>query len=274
MPPKLGIVAGGGALPARLVAAAREQGREVFVLAITGHAVASSLAGVPQAWIRLGEAGRGLDVLREQGVEELVMAGPVRRPSLTDLRPDWRTARFFARLGLRALGDDGLLKAVIAELEEEGFRVIGLHAILGDVLAEAGVWGRVVPDAAAQSDIGHGLKIARCLGELDVGQSVVIQQGIVLGVEAIEGTDALLARCGELRRQGPGGVLVKISKPGQERRVDLPTIGVRTVETAAEAGLAGIAVEVGSTVVVDRPATVAAADAAGLFLCGVAAAKK
>ncbi len=171
---------------------------------------------------------------------------------------------------MRALGDDSLLKAVIAELESEGFRVVGMHAILGDVLAEEGVWGRRAADAAAQSDIDHGLKVARGLGVLDIGQSVVIQQGIVLGVEAVEGTDALLRRCGELRRQGPGGVLVKIAKPGQERRVDLPTIGVRTVEAAAAAGLSGIAVESGSTIVVDRPGIIKAADAAGLFLCGVA----
>ena len=268
---KLGIVAGGGALPARLVAAARADGRELFVLAIAGHAVASSLEGVPQAWIRLGEAGRGIEILHQQGVKDLVMAGPVRRPTLRDLRPDWRTARFFARLGLRALGDDGLLKAVVAELEDEGFTVLGLHQILKDVLAEEGIWGACEPDATAKADIVRGLAVAHGLGALDVGQSVVVQQGIVLGVEAVEGTDALLRRAGDLRRAGPGGVLVKISKPGQERRVDLPTIGVDTVKNAAAAGLSGIAVETGAAVVVDCPAVVAAADAAGIFVCGVSA---
>jgi len=272
MSAKLGIIAGGGALPAQLAAAAKAEGREFFVLAITGHAIAETLAGVPQAWVRLGEAGRGIEILHQQGVRDLVMAGPVRRPSLRDLRPDWRTARFFARLGLRALGDDGLLKAVIVELESEGFRVLGLHDILNDILADAGVWGRVEPDAGADADIVRGLMVARGLGALDVGQSVVVQQGIVLGVEAVEGTDALLRRAGELRRAGAGGVLVKIAKPGQERRVDLPTIGVETVKNAVSAGLAGIAVEAGSAVVVDRPAVIAAADAAGLFVCGIAAA--
>ena len=256
-------------MPARLVAAAGAKGRDCFVIAIRGHADPAGLEGVPQAWIRLGEAGRGLQILKEEGVEELVMAGPVRRPTLADLRPDWRTARFFARLGLRALGDDGLLRAVVAELESDGFRVVGLHDILDDILADDGVWGRLSPDPMADADIAHGMKVARGLGALDVGQAVVVQQGIVLGVEAVEGTDALLRRCADLRRQGGGGVLVKISKPGQERRVDLPTIGVATVAAAAAAGLAGIAVEAGATVVVDRPATVAAADAAGLFLVGI-----
>lgn len=271
MPPKLGIIAGGGPLPARLVAAAKAEGREVFVLAITGHALAETLEEVPQAWIRMGEAGRGIDLLHQQGVEDLIMAGPVRRPTLRDLRPDWRTTRFFARLGLRALGDDGLLKAVIGELEGEGFRILGLHDILGDALAEAGVWGAVEPDDRAKADIAHGLKVAHGLGVLDIGQSVVVQQGIVLGVEAVEGTDALLRRAGELRRAGSGGVLVKIAKPGQERRVDLPTIGVQTVKNVADAGLAGIAVEAGSVIVVDRLSVIAAADAAGLFVCGVTA---
>jgi hypothetical protein len=271
MSPKLGIIAGGGGLPARLVAAAKAEGRDPFVLAITGHALASSLEGVSQAWIRLGEAGRGIEILHQQGVEDVIMAGPVRRPSLLDLRPDWRTARFFARLGLRALGDDGLLKAVVGELEDEGFRVLGLHQILKDILAEAGVWGSVAPDASAEADIVHGLKVARGLGALDVGQSVVVQQGMVLGVEAVEGTDALLRRAGELRRAGPGGVLVKIAKPGQERRVDLPTIGIETVKNAVSAGLSGIAVEAGSAIVIDTPAVIAAADAAGVFVCGVEA---
>lgn len=248
-----------------------EDGREVFILAITGHARAETLENLPQAWIRMGEAGRGIEILHQEGVVDLVMAGPVRRPSLRDLRPDWRTTRFFARLGLRALGDDGLLKTIIGELEDEGFHVIGLHDILGDALADAGVWGAVMPDDQARADISHGLKVARGLGELDVGQSVVVQQGIVLGVEAVEGTDALLRRVGELRRAGGGGVLVKISKPGQERRVDLPTIGIQTVRNSAAAGLVGIAVEAGSTVVVDRDGVIDAADAAGLFVCGMTA---
>ena len=269
--PKLGIVAGGGPLPARLVAACQSQGRPLFVLALTGHADAALLDGAPQAWIRLGEAGTGIDILHDNGVEEVVMAGPVRRPSFRDLRPDWRTARFFARLGLKALGDDGLLKAVIAELEGEGFRVVGLDGILGDLLAEAGAWGALRPDDQAASDIQRGVQVAQGLGALDVGQAVVVQQGIVLAVEAVEGTDAMLRRAAALQRQGAGGVLVKLSKPGQERRADLPCIGVDTVTNCAAAGLRGIAVEAGSTLVVDRTAVIAAADAAGLFVCGIAA---
>jgi len=142
---------------------------------------------------------------------------------------------------------------------------------LADALAPVGVLGAVAPDAVAEADIARGLDVAQALGRLDVGQSVVVQQGMVLGVEAIEGTDALIARCGRLRREGGGGVLVKIAKPGQDRRADLPTIGARTVSACAEAGLSGIAVAAGSTLLVDRAAIVAAADRAGLFVAGVAA---
>jgi DUF1009 family protein len=271
MPAKLGIIAGGGNLPIRLVAACRADEREFFVLGLSGHADPADFQGLPQAWIRLGEAGKGMDLLKENGVGDLVMAGRVRRPSLRDLKPDWRTARFFARVGLlKSLGDDGLLKAVIEELEDRGFRVVGADTILGGLVAVEGQWGGVAPDAEARADIERGLQVARGLGSLDVGQAVVVQQGIVLGVEAAEGTDQLLRRCGELRRAGPGGVLVKVAKPGQERRVDLPTIGLDTIRNAVAAGLRGVVVEAGSALVVDRDLVIAAADAAGLFICGVA----
>lgn len=268
MAAKLGIVAGGGELPARLIAACRNTGRDVFVLALEGHADPERIGDVPQAWIRLGAAGTGIRILKDNGVEELVMAGPVRRPSMAELRPDMRTARFFAKVGLKALGDDGLLRAVLRELETEGFRVVGADAILGDALARPGVWGQVAPDDQALSDIRRGREVLRGMGPLDVGQAVVVQQGIVLAVEAVEGTAAMLGRCGGLRREGPGGVLVKAAKPGQERRVDLPAVGVETVRQAAEAGLRGIAVEAESTMVLAREQMVAEADAAGIFLTG------
>jgi len=268
---RLGILAGSGELPQRVIEACRAADRPFFILAFEGSAAPALVEGLPHAWVRLGAAAEGFRLLRENGVKELVFAGAVRRPTLWSLRPDWRAARFFAKIGWRALGDDGLLRAVIKEVESEGFRVIGADSILAAALAPPGPLGALVPDAQAEADIAHGLDVARALGALDIGQAVVVQQGIVLGVEASEGTDALIARCAVLRRAGPGGVLVKIAKPGQERRADLPTIGLRTVTAAAAAGLRGIAVEAGATFVLDRPALVAAADHAGLFVVGVAA---
>jgi UDP-2,3-diacylglucosamine hydrolase len=270
MAAKLGIFAGGGELPLRIIEACRAAERGVFVLAFEGAADPAVASGVPHAWVRLGAAGEALRLLREQRVEEIVFAGSVKRPSLLSLRPDWRAAKFFARVGYRALGDDGLLKAVIREFESEGFRVVGAEVILGSALAPVGPLGRHGPDAQAEDDIAVGFRIVRALGALDIGQAAVVQQGLVLGVEAIEGTDALIARCAGLRREGPGGVLVKAPKPGQERRADLPTIGRRTVEGAAAAGLRGIAVEAGATLIIDRTAIAAAADHAGLFVVGIA----
>lgn len=271
MADRLGILAGAGELPLRLIEACQACARPVFVLAFENEADPAIVSGVPHAWIRLGAAGEAMRLLRENGVAELVMAGAVRRPSVAALRPDWRAAKLFARIGLKALGDDGLLRAVISELEREGFRVVSVDSILASALAPAGPLGALRPDEAAEADIARGLEIARLLGRADVGQAVVVQQGMVLAVEAIEGTDALLARAGALGREGEGGVLVKTAKPGQDRRADLPTIGVRTVEKAAAAGLRGIAVEAGATLVVDREAVAAAADRLGLFVVGVAA---
>ena len=266
----LGIVAGGGELPSRLVQLCREKGRGVFVVALEGQTEAAAVNDVDHVWVRLGDASKAIEPLRTAGVEELVLAGAIKRPSLAELRPNLRVASFLAKVGKRAFGDDGLLSAIIGTLEEEeGFRVIGIDELVGDLVATAGPFGRHRPDRQAEGDIERGVEVARAIGAMDVGQSAVVQQGLVLGVEAAEGTDALLARCAGLRRDGPGGVLVKVKKPGQERRADLPTIGIETVRAAAAAGLRGIAVEAGGALVVDRAEVIRAADEAGLFVIGV-----
>lgn len=267
--PKLAILAGGGTLPARIAAAALGQGRAVFLVAFDGHTDPATVAGLPHLWSRFGAAGSILRRLHDEGVGEVVFAGPVKRPSFTELLPDWRTTRFLARVGTRALGDDGLLRAVVREVEEDGFRVVGLHDLLKDLLTAPGPVGTLRPDEAALNDIAHAAKVARALGDLDVGQGAVVQQGIVLAVEAVEGTDAMLGRCAGLARPGPGGVLVKVSKPRQDRRIDLPTMGVTTVERAAAAGLRGIAVEAGGSLLIDRAAVAETADRLGLFVVGI-----
>jgi UDP-2,3-diacylglucosamine hydrolase len=266
---KLGIVAGDGVLPRRLIESCRARGRDFFVLALKGAAEPETVHGVPHAWCRLGAAAEGLSLLRRNNVTELVLAGGVRRPSLISLRPDWRATKLFARVGYRAIGDDALLSAVVDELEKEGFRVLGADQLLETELVGEGPIGKVLPDALAEADISHGLYIARSIGALDIGQAVVVQQGLVLGVEAIEGTDELLRRCRGLRRAGPGGVLVKVGKPGQEPRADLPTIGPRSVTLAVEARLRGIAIEAETTIVLDRGEVIRNADNAGLFVVGV-----
>jgi DUF1009 family protein len=266
----LGILAGGGPLPGRVAAAAAAAGRPVFLVGLEGYAEPAVLAPFSHDWARLGAAGRILALLRGRGCRDLVLVGPVRRPSLLDLRPDAEGARLLARIGRAAFaGDDGLLAAVVRVLADEGFSVLGAHEVLTEAVAPRGLLGRHAPDAQALADIGRGTAVAAALGAADVGQGCVVQQGIVLAVEAIEGTDAMLARAAGLARPGPGGVLVKLVKPGQERRADLPTIGPATVRAATAAGRRGIACEAGGTLLTDRAALVAAADAAGLFLLGI-----
>ena len=271
MPPEaapLGLVAGTGDLPRRLAEACRAQGRPLFVLALKGVTDPALAATAPHAWVKLGAVGTALDTLRGAGVREIVLAGPVPRPSFGSLGLDLRTLRLLADAGRGGLGDDGLLSMIVRELEREGFNVVAPEAVLGGLAAAVGPLGRVVPDAGQEADIALGLRVTRALGALDVGQAAVVQGGRVLGVEAAEGTDALIARCAGLGA-GRGGVLVKAAKPQQERRVDLPAIGPGTVAAAARAGLAGIAVEAGASLIIDAAATREAADTAGLFVVAV-----
>jgi DUF1009 family protein len=267
---RLGIIAGGGPLPGRVADAAQAAGRPVFLVALEGYAEPATFAAHPHEPARLGAAGRILGLLRAHDCHDIVLIGPVRRPHLLHLRPDAEGAKLLARIGRAAFaGDDGFLAAIVRVLGEEGFRVLGAHEILTEAVGPRGLLTQAMPDAEATADIARGVAVVRALGVVDVGQGCVVQQGIVLAVEAIEGTDAMLARAAMLSRPGPGGVLVKLVKPGQDRRADLPTIGPRTIDAAAAAGLRGIAFEAGGTLFTDRAACVARADAAGLFLLGL-----
>jgi DUF1009 family protein len=268
--PKLAIIAGGGDAPRRVIDACRAQGRDFFVVCLEGQAEADLGNGLPHAWLPLGAGGKLRDLVREQQIGEIVMIGHVRRPSLRELKPDWLTLKIVTRIGMNMLGDDGLLRAIGSAIEQEcGVKMIGAHDILGGILAREGALGAISPDGDAQADIERGVAVAGALGAADVGQSVVVQQGLVLGVEAIEGTDALLARCAGLRRDGRGGVLIKLAKPQQDERYDLPTIGPDTVEAAAKAGLRGIAVEAGRAILIDRERVRQMADEMGLFIVGL-----
>ncbi|MBT7645367.1 MAG: UDP-2,3-diacylglucosamine diphosphatase LpxI [Rhodospirillales bacterium] len=266
MLPKTGIIAGRGVLPVLILDAIRAEGRPAFVLGLEGQTDPNFTDNVEHAWVKIGAIGSAIDALKAANVEDVVFAGGVTRPSLMGLGLDGRATKLLAKAGMAALGDDRLLSILVRELEGEGLRVIGADDLLEGLLAQEGVFGKHRPDAEGDKDIARGLDVARAIGGLDIGQAVVVQQGFILGVEAAEGTDALISRTASLHREGPGGVLVKVKKPGQERRVDLPTIGLGTIKAAIEAGLSGIAVEAGSTFILDRDETRSVADDAGLFI--------
>jgi len=267
---KLGIIAGGGCLPKVLIEECKKQNREFFVLAIMGNAEKEFIPeDVPQKWIRIGQAGTGFKLMKDENVQELIMIGTIKRPSFFDLMPDLRTAAFFAKIGTKSLGDDGILRALVREIEEEGIIVRGIHEVLPELLIKEGVLGKVKPSKQAMQDIGRAIEVATALGKLDVGQAAIVQQGLVLGVEGIEGTAELLRRCKDYKRKGSGGVLVKMRKPQQDMRVDLPTIGDKTIISAHECGLEGVALHAGNGLIVNEQETIKLADKLGLFVMGV-----
>ncbi|MFG1376595.1 LpxI family protein [Xanthobacter autotrophicus] len=271
----VGIVAGGGAFPAAVAEAVIAQGREVLLLLIRGFAD-PALERYPHLWFRLGSLGSVTAATRARGVRDVVMVGALTRPRVSDLGFDWTMLRLLPRIArLFRGGDNHLLSGVLELVAEQGFNLVGAHEVAPGLLLPQGVLGARVPSAQDRQDMARGLDVIRTLGPFDVGQGVIVVDGFVVAVEAAEGTDQMLARYGEMRRTGRlrfhagRGVLVKAPKPGQDRRVDLPSLGPATVARAAEAGLAGIAFEAGGAIVPDVEALVAGADAAGLFIFGM-----
>jgi len=268
---KLGIIAGAGKLPAQVINACTEAGREFAILAFEGSADPAEFDNLPVTWIKMSKLSAALKQARDAGVEELVMAGKIPRPSVLELMRDPRSAKFMAKVGTRILGDDNILSAVVKELEvAEGFRVIAPDQIIDGLLAVPGAYGTLKPDDTARADIKRGLAVVRELGKLDIGQAAIVQNGLIIGVEGAEGTDALIGRCAEfVDPEQQGGVLVKAAKPGQEERVDLPAIGVSTLKASHKCGLRGIAVEAGRALVLERTELIKEADGAGLFVYGI-----
>ena len=266
----LAIVAGRGLLPRLLAEDCAARGRTYRVVVFGGVAL-DWLGGHPVLLASFERPGRLFADLRAAGCGEVTFAGGIARPHLRPLRFDLKMLRLAPRLirGIRS-GDDTTLRLVATIFEAEGFKVRAPQEILTDLVAPPGVLGKVAPAAADRSDAARAAAIVAALGAVDVGQGAVVAGGICLGLESIQGTDALLrfvaATAMEVRPAWARGVLFKAPKPGQDRRVDLPAIGPGTLEGAAAAGLAGVAFEAGGVMILGFAATVAAADAAGLFL--------
>lgn len=270
--PTLGILAGGGHIPAQLMAACERQDRPYFVFCLMGQADTGLAEGKPHTWLHFGEVGRLKALVAEQNIQHMVMIGRVRRPTLSEIKPDWLGMKVLAKLGLSSLGDDALLKSLGKILSEEtGTCMIGMQDVFADLVTPAGVLGGHAPPAHIMGDIALGVEAARRIGRADIGQSVIIQQGIVLGEEGAEGTDALILRTAPLQRSGSPAVLVKMAKPQQDDRYDLPSIGAETLRNLAVAKMAGVAVEAGRSLFVDRDESIKIADDAGMFVLGVVA---
>jgi DUF1009 family protein len=273
---RLAIIAGSGKLPLFLAEAARDAGEDPFVLRLKNEAD-DHWQGFDNAVIGVGDMAGLSALFRQHGVRRVVMSGAVkRRPAFGEIHVNLRSLLKLP-MALKTLlggGDDAVLRMVISLIEAQGCEVLGAHEILPGLLATVGPLGAVSPDADDLKDIGRAADAAETLGRLDVGQGAISVGGRIVALEGVEGTDAMLARVGELRAEGRiskrrKGVLVKLCKPQQDLRADLPTIGVSTVANAKAAGLSGIAVEAGRALVVERDAVIAAADAAGIFVVGI-----
>jgi DUF1009 family protein len=272
----IALICGGGSLPFAVARTLEGRGRRVLLLALRHWADPAAVARHRHHWVSVGQLGRMMRFARAEGCRDIVFIGTVVRPSLTRLRFDWFTLRALPRL-MRSFrgGDDHLLSGIARIFEDHGFRLRGAQEVVPDILVPEGLLGRRAPSAGDRQDIARALALLAAIGPYDVGQAAVIADARVLAIEAAEGTDGLLDRVAELRASGRirgperRGVLVKAPKPAQDRRFDLPTICPKTIEGVARAGLAGLAVVAGETIVAEPDRVARLADELDVFVVGV-----
>jgi DUF1009 family protein len=274
----IGLIAGGGVMPFAVADSLIARGIDPVVFALKGACDPVAAERFRHHWISVGQLGRAEKLFRAENCRDLVFIGTLVRPALSEIRLDWMTVRVLRRVWAAFRGgDDHLLSGIGSLLEHDGFRMVGIKDVAPDLLMPQGCLTRTSPDENSAADIARGRDVLRALSPFDIGQAAIVIDSHVVGVEDIEGTDGLLARVARLRAEGRiraktgHGVLVKAPKSGQDLRFDLPTIGPRTVEGAAAAKLAGIAIVAGNTIVVEPQSVIEAADAAGLFVTGLPA---
>ena len=266
---RLGIIAGGGQLPFRLVEACKQNNIEPFVIALKGQTDDNLIKDISHQWVSLGSAGKIINFFKSNDVTDLVMIGSVQRPSLSQIKPDLRGVQILTKIGFKSLGDNQLLEILEQELKLEGFTLHGIHDFCNELLAPSGAIGEYKPTQSELDNIEVGIVAAQRLGELDIGQSVIVQQGIVIAVEGAEGTDELIKRSKILLKKGDKGILVKTKKPQQSKHLDLPTIGIDTIENAYNAGLAGIAIHANNVLITNIKDITERANKYKLFIYGV-----
>jgi DUF1009 family protein len=263
----LGVIAGNGRFPFLAAAGARRAGRRVIVLAIREETDPGLEPEVDELhWVGLGQLGHAIDILRRAGVREALMAGQVKhRQIFSDIVPDLKLVGVLARLALQ--NTDSLIGGVADALAREGIQLLPSVAFLGDQLAAVGAMTRRTPSRAERADLDYGKTVARTLAGMDLGQTVVTKDRAAVALEAMEGTDEVIRRAGRLA--GPGTTVVKVSKPGQDMRFDVPVVGAGTHEAMAEAGSSVLAIDAGRTLMIDKAAFLERAETAGIAVWGL-----
>ncbi len=274
----LAMICGGGSLPLAVADKVASSGRRVVLFPLRGAAEGTAVEHYPHHWLHVGQIGKFMRLARAEGCRDVVLIGAMIRPSIWQIRPDFKALTLFPRVmaAFRG-GDNHLLSGMGRLLEQDGFRLLGAHEVAPEILAPENAIGRVQPSEQDRADIALGLDYLKAAGPFDIGQAVVVAGRHIVAVEAIEGTDEMLARIADMRASGRmrarsgTGVLVKAPKPNQDRRFDLPSIGPVTAERAASAGLAGIAFIAGATIMAEPERLIEIADRAGIFVVGVPA---
>lgn len=263
--PSLGLIAGQGDLPKLIIRHCRENNRPIFVIAIEEQTPVETVSGVDHIWLKLGKLGAAIKALQLRDIKEIVLAGGVRRPNFSEISLDWGGIKLITAIG-KSIGDDALLTGVSNYFESYGIKVTSPTEILEKLTSEVGTLTQRKPAAEDLKDIEKGRKILEILGDSDIGQAIIVQHGQILGIEAIEGTERLILRIKDYKIGPIGGTLIKMSKPNQSTKVDLPTIGIKTVEQAHSSQLSGIAIEANKSQIIDKDSVIKLANQLDLFI--------
>ncbi len=267
---KLGIIAGGGDVPSHLIDICKNKNIIPYIIGFKGQTAPNIIDENDNGiWLNIGSAGKIISFFKSNDVKALVLIGHMKRPSLSEIKPDIKAMKILSKISFKSFGDNSLLTALKEELEAEGFKIYGFNSFCDDWIVKEGNLGKITPIDSDKKTIDAGIKISQAIGELDIGQSIIMQDGIVIGVEAVEGTDELIRRCKPLIKKGRGGILIKTCKPNQDRDLDLPTMGIKTVENARNAGLVGIVIEAKNAIIVEPDEVIEYADKCGIFILGV-----
>ena len=267
--PKLAIIAGNGSIPFYLIEECKKIGREYCLIIIEGHGKELSEKYEPDYIVSLSKMGRAVKYVKNIGIKHILMVGGVKRPSLKNIIPDLWTAKFLTTISSKVSGDNSVLSKLTKALEREGFIIVAPEEVLPNLICPKGTLGKVKPNQQNNEDISTGYKIAKIIGANDIGQSIIIENGLVIAVEAAEGTDRMIKRSLNLKKEKKAGVLIKVIKPMQDKRIDRPVIGIDTIKAVKKAGLDGIALESNEILILNYSDVILYADEEGLFVEGI-----